>query len=256
MIAVCSPVSSGFAQSASRVQAGPILGVFDETTGEPISGVQVRDDFSGVSASTTSTGTVRLSFLSFRGKASFVRLTKLGYAEKTILVAQGDTTPITEVLERLTTLAPVVTTERYRLDRDDGRWNGFGRRCGQKLVTCFTDSTLAARGETNMADVLLRATGVTLGACGTDKTRNSQCGRVAMHSAVIPPAYCEPSIFVDGFWWNPHFDSPIDMRPSTPAVAPFTAADIKGVEVYETGVSRPLRFEGDPLCGAIVIWTK
>jgi hypothetical protein len=73
---------------------------------------------------------------------------------------------------------------------------------------------------------------------------------------VIPPAYCEPSIFVDGFWWNPHVTSPIDMQPDTPPAAPFTPANVKGVEVYPTGAARPLRFEGDPLCGAVVIWTK
>ncbi len=219
-------------------------------------GVQVRDVFSGTYALTTATGTVRLSFLSFRGNASVVRLTKLGYEPKTVLLAQGDTTSLTELLQRVPMLAPVVTTERYRLDRDDGRWEGFARRCEQRTVTCFTDSTLVARSSSNMADLLVDAKGITIGACGPDKTRNGQCGRVSMHSATIPPAYCEPSIFVDGFWWNPHVGSAIDMQPGTPPAAPFTPANVKGVEVYPSEVPRPLRFEGDPLCGAIVMWTR
>jgi hypothetical protein len=31
---------------------------------------------------------------------------------------------------------------------------------------------------------------------------------------------------------------------------------VKGVEVYMSEQNRPLRFTGDPTCGAIVIWTK
>jgi len=255
-IAACWPATRLMSQGAQPVHPAPLLGVFDQEAGAPLAGVQVRDEFSGTYALTTSAGMARLDFLSFRGTASVVRLMKLGYEPKTILVAQGDTTPITEVLERVTTLGPVVTTERYRLDRDRGRWGGFARRCEQHTVTCFADSALAARPSSNMADFLIKAPGVTIGACSADSTRSTQCGRVAMRAAVIPPSYCEPSIFVDGFWWNSHVGSPIDMRPSTPPAAPFTPANVKGVEIYPTAAPRPLRFEGDPLCGAIVIWTK
>jgi hypothetical protein len=120
-------------QLARPTSAGPLLGVFDSATGDALAGVQVRDQFSGDYTVTTSTGTVRLGFLAFRGTAAFVRLMKLGYEPKTLVIAQGDTTPITEMLERVTTLAPVITTERYRLDRDEGRWAGFGRRCEQRM---------------------------------------------------------------------------------------------------------------------------
>jgi hypothetical protein len=123
-------------------------------------------------------------------------------------------------------------------------------------VTCFSDSVLAIHQSENMADLLMRARGVTIGACGPDRSRNIQCGKVSMRSAVIPPAYCEPSIFVDGFWWNPHTGSAVDLTPNSPAEAPFTPTNVKGIEVYSTEQPRPLRFEGDPLCGAIVIWTK
>ena len=255
-LAMCLIPVAAAAQASQPSHASPLLGVFDSATGQPISGVQVRDEFSGAYAMTTVTGTVRLTYLSFRGSAAFVRLMKLGYEPKSVIVAAGDTTPITEVLNRVATLGPVVTTERYRIDRDDGQWSGFARRCSQRTVTCFHDSTLASKPLSNMADLLLGARGVTIGACGSDNTRNSQCGRVSMRSSVIPPAYCEPSIFVDGFWWNPHVTSPIDMTPGTAPKAPFMPANVKGVEVYSTEMPRPLRFAGDPFCGAIVLWTK
>jgi hypothetical protein len=250
------PACQALSQSHPAPPSARLLGVFDQATGEPVIGVQVRDEFSGAYALTTVTGTVRLTFLSFRGNAAVVRLMKIGYEPKTVLLAQGDTAALTEVLQRVPMLAPVVTTERYRLDRDEGRWDGFARRCEQRTITCFTDSTLAAKPSSNMADFLIGAPGVTMGACGPDKTRNGQCGLIAMHSATIPPAYCEPSIFVDGFWWNAHATSAIDMTPGTPPAAPFTPANVKGVEVYPSEVPRPLKFEGDPICGAIVIWTK
>jgi len=253
-VAASWPSSTVICQTPS--QPAPLIGVFDATTGDPLGGVQIRDEFSGSYTVTTATGAARLTYLSFRGTAAFVRLMKLGYEPKTLLVAQGDTTPITEMLERITTLAPVVTTERYRLDRDQGRWDGFARRCEQHTVTCFGDTALAHGRSGSIADLLVHARGITIGACGPDRTRNAQCGRVSMRSSVIPPAYCEPSIFIDGFWWNPHVDSPIDMKPATPPTAPFTPTNVKGVEVYPTDVSRPLRFAGDPFCGAVVIWTK
>lgn len=256
LLLACWPAAAALCQQARSAPTAPLIGVYDAATGDALSGVQVRDEFSGTYALTSSTGTARMSFLSFRGAASVVRLMKLGYEPKTIIIAEGDTTPRTEVLERVTTLAPVVTTERYRLDRDLGQWDGFARRCAQHAITCFADSALAVRASSNMADLLVRATGITIGACGMDKTRNSQCGRVSMRSAVIPPAYCEPSIFVDGYLWNPHVTSPIDMRPGPPPAAPFTPSNVKGVEVYPTDEPRPLRFQGDPMCGAIVIWTK
>jgi len=257
-MAAAWPATSAVCQSArgGAVPTAPLLGIYDQATGNPLAGVQVRDEFSGAYALTTATGTVRLSYLSFRGEASFVRLMKLGYEPKTIVVAQGDTTPVTEVLERVTTLGPVITTERYRLDRDEGHWDGFTQRCAQHTVTCFADSTLLARPSSSMADFLIKARGVTIGPCSADSTRSTQCGRVAMHSTVIPPSYCEPSIFIDGYLWNPQAGSAIDMQVHAPPEAPFTPANVKGVEVYSSEMPRPLRFEGDPFCGAIVIWTK
>lgn len=256
---LCSAVALLPAQTADSARTAAharLLGAFDGTTGEPIAGLQVRDAFGGAYALTSATGAVRLSYLTFRGSAALVQLMKLGYEEQEIVVAENDTVPITIVMDRAVTLPPVVSSERYRLDRDAGHWEGFEQRCESKNVTCFKAAQLAARPTENMADFLVHAPGVVIGACGSDKTRASECGRVSMRSATIPPAYCEPSIFVNGFLWNPQMSSAIDMRPNTPPAAPFTPANVKGVEVYSTELSRPLRFEGDPLCGAIVVWTK
>lgn len=241
---------------AQPAPAGRIIGVYDATTGDPLPGVRVRDVLTGTSATTSNTGAAQLDFLSYRGNAALVQLMKLGYEAKTILIARDDTTSVTEVLQRATVLPPVVTTETYRIARDAGRRDGFERRCQQPLTTCFRENDFASHPADNIADFLVRARGVTIGACSNDPSRSTQCGRFAMRSSVIPPPYCEPSIFIDGFLWNPTTGSAIDMKPHAPPVAPFTPTNVESIEVYPTNASRPLRFEGDPFCGAIVIWTK
>jgi len=72
-----------------------VLGVFDETTGDPISGVEVIDTASGTKALTTATGTVTLAFLPDGG--STVRLHKAGYRDVTVdvVLAPNQVSPVT-----------------------------------------------------------------------------------------------------------------------------------------------------------------
>jgi hypothetical protein len=255
LIAAWSPVMMSQTPDSAR-GSGRIIGVFDARTGAPLPGVQVRDAFSGTVVATTATGTASLSFLTFRGGAAFVQLAKLGYQAKQIIVARADTESITEVMEPYVELAPVVTTERYRIDRDPGKWAGFEQRCGTTSVTCIRNADLEKNPSGNLADFLIHAPGVTIGTCGGGPTRNRQCGKVSMHSTTIPPSYCQPTFFVDGFEWNPRMGAATDLTPGTPPQAPFTPSNVKAVEVYSSERNRPLAFEGDATCGAVVIWTK
>jgi hypothetical protein len=77
-----------------------LLGVFDDITGDPISGAEVADSTSGTFAVTTSTGTVSLAFLS-QG-VSTVRVRKPGYVDLLVPVSISprDTLPLTLVLSR------------------------------------------------------------------------------------------------------------------------------------------------------------
>jgi TonB-dependent receptor-like protein len=261
LIAVCArPMIGQTPDSArvqsERVQSARLIGVFDARTGAPLSGVRVLDTFSGTSAVTTNTGTVRLSFLTFRGGAAVVELGKLGYQAKRIIVGRSDTTSITEIMEPFVELAPIVATEKYSIDRDAGRWDGFERRCQSRLVTCIRNDALEKRPAANLADFLVHAPGVTIGSCGGGASRGQRCGKISMRSTTIPPSYCEPTFFVDGFEWNSRIGAPTDLTPNTPAQAPYTPGNVKAVEVYSSERNRPPRFEGDPTCGVVVIWTK
>jgi len=77
-----------------------LLGVYDESTGEPVAGVEVADSTSGTFALTTSTGTVSLLFLP--EGMSTLRIRKAGYAEirLPVVISPRDTLPITLVLAK------------------------------------------------------------------------------------------------------------------------------------------------------------
>ena len=241
---------------STRKAAPRIIGVYDARTGAPLEGVQIHDAFSGAYSVTTVTGTARLDFLTYRGAAAIAELRKIGYQPKQIVLSRADTTPVTETLEPLAMLPRVTTTAKYRLERDAGKWDGFEDRCRSGSGTCFTNDDLERQPSASIADFLVRAPGVLIGACGVVHGRNEECGHIAMKPIVSPPAYCLPTFFVDGIEWNPKMGAPVDLTPGRPEGAPFTPTNVKGVEVYPSERNRPLRFTGDPTCGAVVIWTK
>jgi hypothetical protein len=241
---------------SARVSGRRLIGVFDGATGAPIPGVQVRDGFSDSSVFTNADGISPLSWLSYRGMAGMVELRKLGYDPKRIFVNRDDTVSLTVTLDRIATLAPVITAERYRIDRDEGRWSGFEARCQTGSATCFRAEDLAKYGAANLADVIIKARGVTIGACGGPSDRQTECGRIAMRSIVIPPAFCQPTFFVDGFEWGSRAWLPSDVVPGRAPEAPLIPSNVKAIEVYPPERNRPLRFAGNPQCGAVVIWTK
>ena len=77
-----------------------LLGVYDNSTGDPLEGVAVIDSITNTRAMTTPTGTVTLAFLP--DGVSAVRLEKPGYIPRSLMVSISaqDTLPLTIVLER------------------------------------------------------------------------------------------------------------------------------------------------------------
>lgn len=254
--------SSAQSGDSTHANAPRLIGVYDAKSGVPLAGVEVRDAFTGTSAMTSVTGTARIDFLVYKGGAAIVELRKIGFEAKQIVVSRADTASVTELLEPATSLAPVVTTEKYQITRDAGKWDGFAMRCREKLVTCFGPAALEERPVASIAYFLNHAQGITIGSCGGGSgkwraNRNGLCGSIAMRPTTIPPAFCLPAFFIDGYEWDSSIGLPIDTSPNSPPNGVFTAANVKAIEVYPPEKPRPLRFIGrDPTCGAVVLWTK
>ena len=77
-----------------------LLGLFDDTSGEPIEGAHVIDDKSGTFATTPASGIVSLVFLPEGPSA--VRITKPGYDDLTlnVAIAADSTRPLTLVMKK------------------------------------------------------------------------------------------------------------------------------------------------------------
>jgi hypothetical protein len=260
-----STVSIASAQTtdAARAARSRIIGVFDGRSGEPLAGVQVRDIFTGTATTTTATGTASLGFVTFHGEAGLIDLRKIGYEVSRVVVSRNDTA-LTEIMEPIVELEPVVSNERYRIDLDPGTWSTFEQRCQSKSVTCIRDHELEQRQTSSMATVLVRIDGITIGSCQSASVtgRGSAqppdwCGKIVMKPAVIPPRFCVPTFFVDGSVWDSHMGPPIDLVPGSAPNGVYTPANVKAVEVYPSERARPMRFQGgDPTCGVVAIWSK
>jgi hypothetical protein len=124
---------------------------------------------------------------------------------------------------------------------------------------------LVANPSKKISDLLFRADGIvpecsvsavknatiTPRKATTTKDARSQIGCLAKMHPTAGTGLCTPTYFVDGHEWAPLGKEPQDVLEDA-----FGSLQIKGIEVYDGQRPRPLRFQGSPSCGAVVIWTK
>ena len=93
-------VNEAAMNTAPAAYRNRLLGVYDESTGDPVPGVEVADSTSGTFATTTATGTVSLVFLP--DGMSTLLLRKPGYATLRfpIVISPKDTLPVTLTLAK------------------------------------------------------------------------------------------------------------------------------------------------------------
>ena len=215
----------------------------------PLAGVVVRDVFAGTSVATTISGLARLDFVVFRGRRAVVELQKIGYEAKQIVLSRGDTASVTETPES----RDVARADRHDREISDhsrcGPLRRLRMRCQEKLVTCFDPTALAERPVSNIADFLIRAEGVTMGALRWRKREvDGESQRsVQQHRhdpTTIPPAYCFPNFFIDGYEWSSRWARRSIACREQPPNGCFTPTNVKAIEVYPSEKPRPMRFLG------------
>ena len=236
------------ASSNARAQGGAapipryrvrILGVFDESTGQPLEGADVIDVLTGTSARTTATGTVPLAFLPDGG--GLVRIRKLGFETFTTMVsiAPDDTLPLTITLHRLTELSAVAVVDsapRYispalRGFEERRRTMAGGQFIPESVIRKEEDRYVASFWRAHLPTAVIiegRGGSVGLG-------RSPQCG-----------AGGRPAVIVDGV-----------LLAGVVNLAEYPLTTLAGIEYYPTNSVAPAQFGGTSLsCGAVLLWTR
>ncbi|HEY4306873.1 MAG TPA: hypothetical protein VGM82_20550 [Gemmatimonadaceae bacterium] len=224
-----------------------ILGVFDTQSGEPVEGAEVIDLLGKVTAKTTATGTVTLSYLP-EGE-TLLRIRKLGFDVSTMLVSisPDDTIPVTVLLKRTGQLLPTVFTtdssvktvispglREFELRRLRG--GGYFVREAEMRKHDTKMMTSVARTIPGLK-VLCNRTGTS---CIPASGR--QTGRTAMTNGG-----CAADIYVDGLLSNPADNNLERMR-----VDQFAAA-----EFYTGGAQTPSQYNKTGAnCGVLLLWTR
>lgn len=230
-----NPPPAAQATAASRDR---LLGVFDIQSGLPLEGVEVGDVLNGTKSLTSKTGTVSLFFLP--DGSTLVRVRKLGYQAQTFMVTTSpkDTMPITVVLERLTELPAVVTTDSGP-HYINANLRGFEERRHQAFGYFITGAQLREEENSKLFDILSRhIPGLRL---------QRVPGGI---QALVSGRQCYVPIYVDGMPMDPG-TSHFDMRDLE------TVSNFGAIEYYAGPATIPPQFNiTGKGCGALLIWTR
>ncbi len=228
-----------------------LLGVYDVNTGLPLDSVQVSDVMTGLSMMTTSTGTVSLIFLPEGG--SLVRLRKLGYAMQTFMVpiAPADTTPVTVVMEPMTMLPTVTTTDTsavylspmLQAAENRMRHSAGGYFIDEKTMRKWDNSTMTDAIIAHMPGLMLQP--------GPHDAQylvstRQEC-TLTIRGCGSPSCYV--GVYVDGVPWAS--GGPIDF-------SNWTTYDFAMAEFYPGGASVPEQYNSTATggCGVLLLWTR
>jgi hypothetical protein len=251
--------AQGDSRNAVPTYRARILGVYDETSGEPVEGVRVLDIATGTSVETSKSGAVALFFLPDGG--SIVRLQKIGYEAQTMPVAISprDTSPITIIMRRVTELPTVVTKATETSHYISARLRGFEERSKKGFGTFIGDSVIRLNESRTLADLIKsRAPGINVmeGAGG--------------RSYLLKSPHCTngyPQVSLDGVILSP--DPPPNLGTSNGRTRPvsmdrvpfdlskFDLTSIAGIEWYPDNATAPIEFAHTSVrCGLLLLWTR
>jgi hypothetical protein len=235
----------GASPARAQERNARLLGVYDRMSGDAIEGAQVVDLLTKSFATTLADGTASLAFVRTQHDSAVVWVRKLGYRDTSFVLKMGaaDTIGMILLLDRVVALPAIVTTAKYRLDEDPGKWEGFEQRCGVNHVSCFREPELADHPAARISDMLLRA---------PDGGVKRTC-RNSIANCTVSVGGCPPNYFLDGFLFLP---GPSGHSGSLAQLENFIGPkEIKGMEVYRPELT-PQKFSRGVGTCAVVVWTK
>jgi len=218
--------------------------VFDPSTGEPIEGAEVSDVLRKVSAVTTKTGTISLSFLP--AGSTLLQVRKVGYEPTLVpvLMSATDTVPITVLLEKsVVTLDPVVTRDSATKHLSPGL-QAFEERRAHARGSFISNEELRRDEQKKMSDVIRRLPGLKV-TCGRFPSEcRATSTRQSTKMAVLGGA-CIPDMYMDGIVVT---DSDLDK---------IVVRDIAGIEYYPGAASVPVQYnKTGSNCGVLLFWSR
>ena len=230
------------AQSEPQKHVGRVVGVFDDRTGQPIEGAEVRDMASGSSALTTSTGTLSLFFVDTAG--SLVRIRKVGYEPVIVFVnnSRADSVPLTLTLQPVAQWLPKVLTTAARVQYINPALNEFEERRSHGLGRFIPETTLRREEHRTLGSVIMSyVTGL-----------NIVQGRL---SSEIPVTLrgCRPDIYLDGLLVAMNVAG---RQVGQPDLSIYKVRELAGVE-FHTAATLPIQYSRPGGgCGALLLWSR
>jgi hypothetical protein len=247
-----------------------LMGVYDAISGDPVEGVRVLDLLSGLSAVTTTTGTVSLLYLPDGG--GLVRLQKVGYQPVTMRVAIGptETTPLTVVIERVTQLPGIVSTSTSPSKYLSPALRGFEERMRSRVSGVFIVDSIIRRDESRrLADLIRTHANITIqeGQAGKSwlmmSPRCSNGGPPQVYLDGVPlAAPDDPSApkqkASDTFVFKPGLPTASTDQPLQPFdLSQFNLNELAGIEYYPDNAVMPTEFTHTAQrCGALLLWAR
>lgn len=274
LVSVASSVAFLSSAGVSRAQVPPvrdpivsvprpplrILGTFDETSGDPLAGVEVTDLATGNSLMTTSTGSANLTILIPRG--GDIRLRKLGFAEQSLSVTmeQSDTVPITVLMKRVAELPAVVTKDAAPKFLSPAL-RGFEERRKNHASGYFINDSILRKEESRLLGNVLVA-----------NAPGAIVKQVSSANFLLKSPRCsnggQPDVYIDGVPLA-HLEDPRWKTPSRSPRGPqslaeypidlnqFSVSDLAGIEYYPDNATMPVQFSRTAAgCGALFLWTR
>jgi len=239
-----------------------VIGVFDESSGQPIPSVEISETATGTSVMTSTTGSANLGFIVPKGGE--IRLRKIGFEEQTMTISMtpADTLPITIVMKRVAELPAVVTKDaapRYI----SPVLKSFEERRKNHASGYFIDEA-TLRKEDNRA----------LGNVLTAHAPGAIVKQVSSANFLLKSPRCSnggmPDVYIDGVSLA-HLDDPrwpIPRNKNRSAAPPdprefpidlnqFAVHDLAGVEFYPDNATMPVQLSRTAAgCGALFLWTR